>query len=227
MKIVRLAGLVLLAVAAMSLAAVSSASAAEPLFVPASGQTVTGTSGLSILLANNGTNIIQCKKGVFTGVVASSLLIGKGVVHYLECESSGNGGGTFCPVHSPGAPAENLLITKTLHGILGLILPSRATGILFLPVVGKAFLELAENACTPESNVSGNIAGLVEPTGKSQTTGKVIFEREAGTGINEEILDIDLTHGLGLVKPQLTAFTTNATLTQLEEVVFGVATEVT
>jgi hypothetical protein len=227
MKIVRLAGLLLLAVAAMSFAAVSSASAAEPLFVPASGQSVTGESGVSILLANNGANVIQCKKGVFTGVVASSLLIGKGVVRYLECESSGNGGATFCAVQSLNTAVSGLIVTNTLHGILGLVLPNRATGILFLPVANKTFVELKENSCTPETAVSGNVAGLATPTGKSQTTGKVIFEREAGTGINEEILDIDLTHGLGLVKPQLVAFSTSATLTQLEEVTFGQATEVT
>jgi hypothetical protein len=227
MKIARLAGLVLFAVAAMSLAAVSSASAKEPLFSPASGQLVIGISELSILFADNGVDIVHCEKDVFHGFVDSSLLIGEAFVHYLECESSGNGGVTFCPVNSLGA-AEGLILTNELHGVLGLILPSRETGILFLPQQkGKSFVELAANSCTPETAVSGNVAGLITPTGKLQTTGKVIFEKEPGPGFSEEILDIDLTHGLGLVKPQLTAFTSNATLSQLENVTFAVATEVT
>jgi hypothetical protein len=236
MKIVRLAGLVLVAVVAMSFAAVSSASAVEPLFKPKGGAFpvgVTGTSGVSILTANNGVDIIKCEKDVFSGSVVSSLLIGKAVVHYLNCFSSANGGTTFCPINTPGAPA-GLILTNTLHGILGLILPSRETGILFLPVVGKTFVSLEEAEsttakCTIEATISGNVAGLVTPTGKLQTTGEVIFTKEAGTGVgNEAILDIDLTHGLGLVKPQLTAFLgTGATLEQTEAVTFAEAVEVT
>jgi hypothetical protein len=233
MKIVRLAGLVLVAVVAMSFAAVSSASAAEPLFVTSSKAFpvgVTGASGLSILFANNGVDIIDCQKDVFTGSVTNSLLIGKATVHYLECVSSANGGSSYCPVNSPGAPA-GLILTNNLHGILGLILPSRETGILFLPTSGKTFVTLAEAEsatakCTPETSVSGTVAGLVTPTGKLQTTGEVIFAKEAGAGFTEAILDIDLTHGLGLVKPQLTAFSTNSTLTQTEAVTFAEAVEV-
>jgi hypothetical protein len=80
--------------------------------------------------------------------------------------------------------------------------------------VGKSIGKLPDNACIVETVISWSIAGLVEPTGKLKTTGKVIFEKEA----MRRILDIDLTHGLGLVKPQLTLSSTDGTLTQLEEV---------
>jgi len=222
MKIARLAGLVFVAVVVMGLVGASFASASEPLFVPANGkfgELVVGTSGLSILFANNGTILAHCEKDVFHGVLSSSLLIGNATVHYLGCVSATSPFGTTCPLNVGG-----LILTKNLHGILGLILPSRETGILFLPTSGKVFAEFEKNECTEETSVSGSIAGLITPTGKSQTTGKVIF---AANGNTESILDIDLTHGLGLVAPKLTAFTTAATLTQEELVEFSGATEVT
>jgi hypothetical protein len=222
MKIARLAYPALFAIVAMSLAAVSSASATEPLFNPA-GATVTGDSGLAVLI--RGAESIDCLGSSFTGTIVNSLLIGHAVLHYLNCTSSGSGG-NGCPINTPGA-AAGLILTNTLHGILGLILPSKETGILFLPQSGNIFFTLAENACTEETKATGNIAGLVEPVGVSTTTGRILFEREPGPGNTQAILDIDLTHGLGLVKPAFVLFAATATLAQLGLVTFSVATEVT
>jgi hypothetical protein len=225
MKIARLVDIALVAVA-LSLVAVSAASAAEALFRPAS-STVTGTSGAVILIANNGVDVVECPESHATGTISSALLLGNVVFHYLSCTSSGPSEDD-CPVRSTNATAGGLIITNTLHGILGLILPSRETGILFLPSgVGKEWFTLEGNACTSEAAVTGTVAGLVEPIGSLQTTGKILFEREPGPGNTQGILDIDLTHGLGLVVPKLVAFTTADTLTQLEAITYTPATEVT
>jgi hypothetical protein len=225
MKIARLACQMLCAIVAISVVAVSSASATEPLFKPV-GAAVTGDSGLAQLIANGGAEKIDCLGSTFTGVIQNSLLLGNGRLRYLNCTSSGSGGSN-CPIRSSNTTTEGLIITNTLHGILGLILPSKETGILFLPQGGSIFLTLEENACTVLTKVTGNVAGLVEPVGVSSTTGKVIFEKEAGPGNNQAILDIDLTHGLGLVRPAFVLFSTTATLTQLGLVTFSEATEVT
>jgi hypothetical protein len=224
MKIARSAGLVLLSMA-MGLVLVSAASATEPLFNPV-GATVLGDSGLALFRSNNGAEVIHCQESHTFGKILNTLLIGNIVLHYLGCTSSG-AGGSNCPVRSSNTTTEGLILTNTLHGILGLILPSKETGILFLPVAGKTFFELEGNGCTIETAVSGSFAGLVEPLNTLTVKSWVLFEREPGPGNNQAILDIDLTHGLGLVAPKWTFFDSTATLTQLELLTFSVATEVT
>jgi hypothetical protein len=216
MKIVQLIGLVLLIVGVLGFAAASAGAATNPLFSPATGQAILGTGSLSFYSSFGGTQTIDCQKNVFSGVVSTSLLLGNIVVHYLECTSENSSTHCTAKVNSEGAPS-GLIVTTTLHGILGLILSPPGTsigvGILILPLKGKEFNNLEANGCTEETAVSGDIAGEVTPVGHSQKTGKTVF---ATTGGRQAIKDIDLTHGLGLVVPKLTAFTTEATLTQTE-----------
>jgi hypothetical protein len=221
MKIARLACLMSAAIMAMSLLAASAASATEPLFKPASGQSFTGVSGTAIMSVSG--NVFKCEKSSSTGAVTSSLLVGNIVVHFLGCVSSGNTKAN-CTVKSTNTTVEGLILTTTLHGILGLILPSGETGLLLLPISGKRFLTLAENACTVESALTGSIAGLVEPVGKSQTTGTLKFALNAS---GKNIEKIDLTHGLGLRQPELNFFSGAATLVLTVANTYGVATEIT
>jgi hypothetical protein len=223
MKIARLIGLMLVAVFAMSLVAgASSASALEnPLFTT-TGNSITGTSGTAVLTANSGTERVTCEKSSSTGTITSSLLAGNILVHFLNCIESGSKG-TNCTAKSVGA-AEGLIITTTLHGILGIVLPSGATGLLLLPVSGKRFVTLAATACALESTVTGSVAGTVTPTGKKATTGKLTLAVSSG---KQAITSIDLTHGLGNVEPALTAFSTTATEEIAAELKFSPETEVT
>jgi hypothetical protein len=227
MKIARLAGLALVAMLAMGLVVASGAIAASsnPLFLPI-GQGVSGTSGLSLLTAGGG--FVGCKKDSFSGAtVSSSLLVANIVVHFLECESGPSLASTLkcTSIKSVGSTTPGLLLTKTLHGILGLILPSKEIGLLVLPVTGKIFVEFAEtkNAagelCSKESKVTGSVAGEITPVGTHQTTGKLIFTPPNPT-------DFDLTHGLGLVLPGLTAFSESAQESTTEEITFTESTEV-
>ncbi|HTD09160.1 MAG TPA: hypothetical protein VK680_09745 [Solirubrobacteraceae bacterium] len=127
---------------------------------------------------------------------------------------------------SVGAPTEGLILTRTLHGILGLLLPSNKTGMLFLPVVGKEFATFAKSEkegkiCTLETAVEGSVAILVSPVGgPAQLTGKATTLAVAKPAIA-------LTHGLGTVTAKLIAFGETGTLAQTSDVTFGEATEVT
>jgi hypothetical protein len=228
MKVVRLAGLAIVAVLAVGLTAVSSASAIPlPLFAPANGQLVSSTSGTSTLSA--GANVITCPSSVFHGFVLSSLLIGNAQIHYLGCTAVGTSG-SGCPVNSVGATEEGLILTQTIHGILGLILPSGEIGVLFLPTSAKVFVKLAESTskttakCTPTTTVEGSVVGLIEPVGKSSKTGKLIF---AVSNKKQAIKSIDLTHNLGNVEPELLAFSVTSQYEQTNLVEFAEATEVT
>jgi len=228
MKFSRLAGLVLVAVAAMSFAVVSSASAfsSNPLFSPANNQTVRSVGEGNAVLKAAGNTITCTSHQTISGNVSTALLIGNVVIHYLGCTitEATKTGLTGCPANSAGQTG-GLILTKTLHGILGLLLPQNVTGILFLPVANKEFVNLPKTEkegkeCTPETTVEGTVAAEVSPVGSKQTTGKLVTEAVAKQAI-------DLTHGLGTVTAKLTAYTETGTQAQTDAVTFGEATEVT
>jgi hypothetical protein len=223
MKVVRLAGLLMTVLAAMSVVAVSSASAAStnPLFTPVNKQTVTGEGNESVL--TSGVLKVACAKNtIISGAVTSSLLIGNVIIHYLGCSYTAGEATSGCTAKSVGG-GEGLILTTTLHGILGLLLPTGQTAILFLPQSGKVFttFALAEKEgkkCGPETKVTGTVNAVVEPVGVLTTTGKVTLTT---------LKDIHLTHGLGLVQAELVAFSQTSTLVQSDSITFSEATEVT
>ncbi len=228
MKFSRLAGLVLVAVVAMSFAVVSSASAfsPNPLFSPANGQSVSAVGLGNVVLTFAGNQITCTGHQTVSGKVSNALLVGSVVVHYLGCTATKTETATTgCEVNSTNTTGKGLILTNTLHGILGLLLPSGVTGILFLPVAGKTFLTLVRSEketkeCTPEIAVEGTVAAEVSPIGSKQLTGKLVTEATAKQAI-------DLTHGLGTVTAKLVLFAETGTLAQTDDVTFGEATEVT
>jgi len=230
MRFIRLVGLVLVAVVAMSFAVVSSASAfsSNPLFIPANGQQVRSVGLGNATLVAAGNKIVCTAHQTVSGTVSNSLLIGNVVIHYLGCTAAETLAGKEkeCPVKSVGSPAEGLILTTTLHGILGLLLPSNETGILFLPVANKVFVTFARSEkggkeCTAETAVEGSVAALISPSGvPAQLTGKLTTLAIAKAAI-------DLTHGLGPATAKLTAFGETGTQEQTDDVTFGEATEVT
>jgi len=228
MRIIRLAGLVCVAVVAMSCAVVSSAGAfsSNPLFSKGSvGALVTLGSGGPSTLASAGLTVACKENHVIGGTVSNELLIGNVVIHYLGCEYTKGEAESGCPARSTNTTNEGLILTATLHGILGLLLPQNTTAILFLPVASKIFTTFAEavkggKRCGPEAQVAGNVAAEVEPVGKPSVNATIKV-------ISKEIAEIDLTHGLGLVKAKLTLFGEGSVLTQADEVMFNKEVEVT
>jgi hypothetical protein len=164
-NLARLAGLLSLAIFAVGLMAASSASAIGYLLLPV-GATIEGTSLPGRLEAGN--NTVSCQKDNFTATIASVHLVGPFVVHFLECKAS-NGVKT-CPVSSPGA-AEGLVLTNTLHALIGLAVPSNSPALFILPTSGKQFVTINESTlkteagttekCTPKTTVNGTVAGLL------------------------------------------------------------------
>jgi len=210
MKIVRLAGLVLAAVMALSLLAVSAASA-EPLFNPASG-TFTELSNTATLSAAG--NEVICEKSLGPGAIDSPHLI-LIIIHFLNCSGKEVGGST-CSIKSTGT-AAGLILTETLHGILGLILPN-IPAILILPIASATFVTLA-GPCILTTKVTGNVTGEISPVGVSVQTGKVVL----GANVNTHF--IASLGGLTLAK--LLAFSTAATEEVSATIDWAQLTEVT
>jgi hypothetical protein len=178
---------------AIGLAATSAS--ALPSFKPAEGEFTATGKVTTIKLGPEDT--ILCSNNVTSGAIAGSMQLSSIVLHLLNCdaltptESCG-------PIHSEGAPGEGLIATATLNGILGLILPGTAVGLLLLPASGTIFLKLVGDKCVTGGVMTGALAGLVRPVGVSQATAKVIFT--AG-GTNQEVKEVDTLSGL--VKPRL------------------------
>jgi hypothetical protein len=177
--------------------------------------------GPTTLSANSGTDTVSCSSSTGSGEVEAAKEVGQFVLHYTGCTSS-EGGKSGCSVKSSGAPAAGLILTRTLRGLLGLVLPGSTVGLLLLPSSGKILTELEGNECTIESAVSGSIAGELSPIGVLQTTGKLVLAASSG---KQSITDIDIENGL--VKPQLTAFTTAALEIATFAITYSTAIEVT
>jgi hypothetical protein len=228
MKIVRLAGLMLVAVFAMSLVAVSAASAAGPLFLTSvKPNPFTGTAlGASVLNTPSAGTSISCAQSSSTGEITSTTLAGPIIVHFLECTAK-NAKAEHCPAMSSGAPLENLIITTTLHGILGLVLPKPATGsdvgLLLLPTSGTRFVTLL-GSCIVTSTVNGSVAGLDETVGVLSKTGKLFL---GVTSEKQNIKEIDLTNS-SKVEPELVAFSGTSTEETNQDLTFtgGASVEV-
>jgi hypothetical protein len=228
MKLMRLVGMVLVAVAAMCFVAVSSAGAAEsrnPLFVPATNQAIEGKGGESSL-STAGVAVACTENHVVSGNVANSLLIGNVVIHYLGCVYTKGEEESGCKAFSVGSPEEGLLLTKTLHAILGIELPANKTVVVFLPQAGTEFLKFAPTTrngrkCNIETTVTGSVAALITPVGEKVKKFTVTTNRAEKVGVH-------LTHNLGLITTKLVAFGgETGSLVQSDEVETSVETEVT
>jgi len=225
MKLARLAGLVVIAILATSLV-MASVAMAEPEFKPTTGK-LTGDSGASILEADNGVDKVSCGSDVFSGLVGSATTVDNVVVHFLNCESTGTKG-SGCTVKSNNTSTEGLILTNTLDGVLGLILPKPSSGtgvgLLLLPSSGTKFVTLSGNGCTEETTVTGTVAGEVEPvTTKSVKTGTIKFIGSEGVSC---IKLFDLPSGV-TDSVKLTAFSTPADEDSTELITFELETEIT
>jgi hypothetical protein len=220
MKITRLVGLTLVTVMALSLA-IASAAFAEPLFLPV-GTAFTGTSGEGVLEAAK--EKIKCAADTTNGTITTPHLAGGITVDFTGCQAI-NSKNEECTVKSFGATTEGLILTKTLHGVLGLILPKGAgtgVGLLLLPVENKKFVEIESTKCSVATTVTGNVAGEVSPVGVHTTKAKLIFEK---SGEGEVIKDFDPSLG-GLVIPKLEAFGKEAGEETEESITWGAPVEV-
>jgi hypothetical protein len=217
MKVARLVGLIFIAILAVS-AVVASTASALPLFEGgAVGLKFSTVSGTSKLVGDNGAETVTCATAQSSGEITGSMEVGNVIVHYLTCTSTG-ATEKGCAIKSKSSPQEGLIQTNTLHGVLGLILPSGETGLLLLPHSGKVFVELLPNACTKETKVTGTVVGLISPLRVKQTTGLLTFPAAP-------IREIDILPGLK--EAELVAYTSTASYEQTNEITWDGPVEVT
>jgi hypothetical protein len=219
-KLARLAGLLSLAILAVGLMAVSSASATGYLLLPVGG-TITGLSLPGTLTA--GTNAIKCEKDTFEAKIASVHLIGPFAVHFSGCIANGktNSG---CPANSVGASGGEV-ITTTLHALIGLGLPGNLPTLLILPNASAEFVLLAQSTnkttkavCTIETAVEGTVAGLLAQTIGTKTT-RALLNFVPG---DPEKIDLPLG---GTVTPEIKAFGVPGTFETLVHLSYGQESE--
>jgi hypothetical protein len=179
MKSIRIFGLALAAMLAVSVSVAAVASAAGPTFKGTIPNKFTTKSGAGQLESNSGERI-ACTGDEGTGEIVSETEVKKVVVKFTGC--TGKKGEATCNVNSPGAGTGNIVINTT-KGELGEVAASEATsktGLYFTPETGTTFVT-TEGECITEAPVKGSLVGEVTPTGKpSQKTGKVIFRGKAG-----------------------------------------------
>jgi hypothetical protein len=232
MSRIRIIGLALVAVFAMTAVAASPAFAAdsEQLFKQAgTKQKFKSTSGVGKLTANG--QVVECKKDKGSGELNAkqTASVKNVVVTFEECKSEKEG--VTCEVKSKGAGKTNEVATVKLKGELGEVAAAEATsevGLLLEPESGTAFVIL-EGTCLQVSptEVTGSVAGEVTPVGKNQLTGKLEFKVPGGA---QAIKTFERSTTDAVVKPSLKVFglftatqetSSEETFEELTEVVKG------
>jgi hypothetical protein len=221
MKVIRLAGLALVAVSATGLMVASAASAATSYLFSSSsiGSIALGLS-LAGTLKSGEKDFIVCANDKSEAKIASVHLLGPFDITFSGCKSSSNGGETYCTLKSTNVTTEGVILTETVHALLGTVLPSELAGLLVLPTASRKFFTFAENACTIRASVEGSIAGLLfaSQIGHSVSESLVNF-------IPNDITKIDTLNGV--VEPELTSFGLTSTLATLEHIAWDGPCEVT
>jgi len=216
MKVIRLAGLMLIAVLGMSLVATSAANAGLYLFLGTSvGKLFLGLSLVSTLTA--GKNRVVCTDDHNEGTIANVHLIGPFSITFLGCKSTANfEADELCSANSVGeAVGSGVIATKTLHGLLGLVLPESTdlAGLLVLPTADKVFVEIEKNACTVATSPEGSVAGLLV----ANQLGHLVLESLINF-IPKDITKIDTLNGS--VEPKLLAFGLTAEFATVEHLIW-------
>jgi hypothetical protein len=222
MKIARLVGLTLVAILAVSAVVASAASANAEFKVLPTSSAFTGTGGTGSLIAGN--EKVECTANTTAGTITSMDKVGKVTVDFTGCKLVNTKG--TCTIKSVGSSTEGLIITNALSGLLGTVASSEAksqVGLLLKPETSP-FVKLAATPApcsSPETSVLGSIAGEVETTSKSQTTGKLNFTVSSGNQAIKTITTLE-----GSKKPELEAFGVLATEATEDVIKFASNTEI-
>jgi hypothetical protein len=166
-------------------------------------------------------NESTCTKGTATGEITGARTVGDVVIVYTGCTASGSTK-SGCSLSSEGAKPGEVVI-KPLSGELGTAEPGGRVGLLLKPVTKKEWTTFESNGCTSESAMTGTLAGLVQTTGKKQTTNKLTFNVSGGS---QEIKSFKLDSGT-LEAPKLTVDSATYTIAAEDELKFEEAVEVT
>jgi hypothetical protein len=178
MKRIRIAGLCLMAIVAVSAKAVASASAALPEFVAVKfpiSFTLENISPLEATLHNRILeNNIVCKLASGRGEIAGSKSLTKVLILYAGCNEG------EAPTHKCTTTGQSLgtIVTKNFDGLIGYV-----TGLLMSKIVGTELVPesgtiLTEFTCQGAANavvVEGCIIGEATPINMSRVFGNLLF----------------------------------------------------
>jgi hypothetical protein len=196
MKRLRLAGLGLMAILALSAVASATASATLPEFSPASGVTLKGKAvGNAILETKSGTKV-KCTGGSSGGEVTAEKTVSKVKIIFTGCESSG------FKCKTPGA-ASGELVTEELTGTLGYISKAgKEVGILFKPTSGTKFIEFECVGGIVKTQVTGSVICPIKPVNTKTTKFTLLCKQTKGVqsplkfeGLAEESLKTSINGG--------------------------------
>jgi len=190
-------------------------------FTPANNQTLRGT-GTEFQLTYYGSTVTCKNETTTSGNVNGKYTVDKVAMTLTGCVVTASYKEVGCEDNSAGA-APGEIKFEPLKGQLGTV-PNGA-GLLLEPEEGGAWASFAASEkdgkiCSIETSVNGNLAIEVSPLGVKQTTGEFAAP-------SAQIKEITLASSGETVKPKLTAFGETATLTGLDKVTYGEATEVT
>jgi hypothetical protein len=218
--------LTIVAVVAMSVVTAASASAALPEFKPVPAKKkFTSTSGTVTWTFNGGTETMTCTKSSAAGELTGAKTLGKLVVKFTGCTSTGTGK-SGCATRSKNATNEGEIVTNALGGELGTVSTKEATsgvGLLLKPETGSTWTETVANECLHEGKLTGSLAAEVATIGKKQVTNKLVI---GTSGFGQKIREITLDSGK-LAEPELAMWAARITVAGTEEVTFEEALEVT
>ncbi len=212
-----------LAVLALCAVVTATASAALPEFKPVpTKKKLTSTSGTVTMEV--GGEVFTCTKSTTAGEIASAKALGGVVVKFTGCKYQSPTKDTCALSSVHGAEGE--IITNDLKGELGTVKTTEAAsgvGIQLHAETGNVWTELAANACTAATKVTGALAGEWATTKKSQKTHTLNIVGKSGS---EKIKKITLDSGVE-AEPELVAWTEKTSLNATDEITFEEAVEVT
>jgi hypothetical protein len=201
------------------------AAATTPEFKPVPAKKkFTSTGGAVKWTYDNGSETMTCTKSTATGEVTGVKTVGKLVVKFTGCTTSGSGK-SGCAANSAGRTGGEI-VTNALEGELGTVKTAEAAsgvGLLLKPETGKTWTTLVGDECTAEAKITGTVAAEVATVGKKQATNKLVLSDPSG---KQAIHSITLDSGT-VERPELVMFGTAMTLEASDETTFEEALEVT
>ena len=155
-----------------ALGGATSASAANPEFLPASG-TFLSTSGVGQLQTSGGTKV-GCTSDKDKGLISGPESVDNVLVTFHGCKT-----GIF--TCTSGTEPSGLITTKELSGLLGWINKSALTvGLDLAPTSGTEFVEFNCAGELVKVKVRGSVIGKVTPLNTKTTSGLLTYKQSGG-----------------------------------------------
>ncbi len=183
MRRMRLVGLALVAVFALSVVVAAAAQAAEPEFLNAKGEAVvktgfTSSSGAGTMYTK-GAAEISCSSSSATGNIKGTKEVANVVVTFSGCTAKNLSNESTCSAKSEGQ-SEGTIVTEKLVGKLVKTSVGTKVGQVLKPASGSTYVKvIASCLALEDTTVKGEIVGEVSPLKEAAETGKLVYNVNA------------------------------------------------